>query len=131
MRCRLCGGLLESRLTDLPFKIGDSSIVILRSLPVLQCRQCGDTELEQATMSRVDQLLAAVGGWVGRVGGYPVRRVTGAKLPGSRPAPILRRGNVVSVPECALEFAPGAFRATSTGWAWYGQVHTLRSSDSS
>ena len=61
MRCRICGGLLESRVTDLPFKIGDSSIVILRSLPVIQCRQCGDTELEQATMSRVDQLLAAVG----------------------------------------------------------------------
>ena len=60
MRCRICAGVLEPRVTDLPFKIGDSSIVILRSLPVLQCRQCGDTELEQATMSRVDQLLAAV-----------------------------------------------------------------------
>ncbi len=61
MRCRVCGGLLESRVTDLPFKISDSAIVILRSLPVLQCRQCGDTELEQPTVSRVDQLLAAVG----------------------------------------------------------------------
>ena len=60
MRCRICGGLLEPRVTDLPFKIGDSSIVILRALPVLQCRQCGDTELEQVTMSRVDQFLAAV-----------------------------------------------------------------------
>ena len=62
MSCRICGGLLESRVTDLPFKTGDSSIVILRSLPVLQCRQCGDTELEQVTMSRVDRLLAAVEG---------------------------------------------------------------------
>jgi hypothetical protein len=43
-----------------PFKIGDFSIVILRSLPVLKCRQRGETELEQATMSRVDQLLADV-----------------------------------------------------------------------
>jgi YgiT-type zinc finger domain-containing protein len=60
MRCRICGGQLKSRITDLPFKIGDFSIVILRSLPVLQCGQCGETELEQATMSRVDQLLAAV-----------------------------------------------------------------------
>ena len=33
-----------------------------QALPVLQCRQCGDTELEQATMSGVDQLLAAVDG---------------------------------------------------------------------
>ena len=62
MRCRTCGGLLEPRVTDLPFKIGDSSIVILRSLPVLQCKQCGDAELEQATMKRVDELLAAVDG---------------------------------------------------------------------
>jgi YgiT-type zinc finger domain-containing protein len=62
MRCRICGGLLEARVTDLPFKTGDSSIVILRSIPVLQCRQCGDTELERATMTRVDRLLAAVDG---------------------------------------------------------------------
>ena len=61
-RCRICGGLLESRVTDLPFKIGDSRIVILRSLPVFQCRQCGDTELEQVTMARVDQILGAVDG---------------------------------------------------------------------
>jgi YgiT-type zinc finger domain-containing protein len=62
MRCRICGGLLEARVTDLPFKTGDSSIVIPRSIPVLQCRQCGDTELERATMTRVDRLLAAVDG---------------------------------------------------------------------
>jgi YgiT-type zinc finger domain-containing protein len=60
MRCRVCAGQLESRITDLPFKVGDCSIVILRSLSVLQCRQCGETELEQTTMARVDQLLAAV-----------------------------------------------------------------------
>jgi YgiT-type zinc finger domain-containing protein len=60
MRCRVCGGLLERRVTDLPLKISDSSIVILKALPGLQCRQCGETELEQATMFRVDQVLAGV-----------------------------------------------------------------------
>ena len=60
MRCRICGGMLEPRITDLPFKIGDSAIVILRSLPVLQCRQCGETELEHAPMVRVEQVLAGV-----------------------------------------------------------------------
>ena len=60
MRCRICRGRLEPRVTDLPFKIGDSSIVILKGLPVLQCGQCGDTEIEQATMTRVDKLLASV-----------------------------------------------------------------------
>ena len=60
MRCRACGGSLEARVTDLPFKISDSTIVILKALPVLQCRRCGDTELEHATMSSVDKLLGAV-----------------------------------------------------------------------
>ena len=59
MSCRICGGSMQSRVTDLPFKTGDFSIVILKALPVLQCRQCGDTELEHATMLRVDQLLSA------------------------------------------------------------------------
>ena len=60
MRCRVCGGSLESRVTDLPFKIGDTAIVIVRSLPVFQCGQCGETELDDAAMSRVDTLLARV-----------------------------------------------------------------------
>jgi len=60
MRCRVCGGLLENRVTDLPFKIGDSSIVILKALPVLQCHQCGEVELERATMVRVEEVLAGV-----------------------------------------------------------------------
>lgn len=60
MRCRLCGGLLEQRVTDLPFKIGDTSIVVLKGIPVLQCLQCDDKELEHMTMRRVEQVLAGV-----------------------------------------------------------------------
>ena len=60
MKCRVCGGLMEHRVTDLPFKIGDSSIVVVKSLPVLQCRQCGETEVEDQTMRRVEQVLAGV-----------------------------------------------------------------------
>lgn len=59
MTCRICGGLLEARVTDLPFKLADFSIVIVKALPVLQCRQCGETELEHSTMLRVNQLLSA------------------------------------------------------------------------
>ena len=60
MKCRICGGHLEARFTNLPFKVSDRSIVILKALPVLQCRQCSETELEHQTMVRVDQLLSAV-----------------------------------------------------------------------
>ena len=60
MKCRVCGGLMEHRMTDVPFKIGDSSILVLKALPVLQCRQCGEIEMEDNTMRRVDQVLAGV-----------------------------------------------------------------------
>jgi YgiT-type zinc finger domain-containing protein len=60
MRCRVCGGLQEHHVTDLPFKIGESSIVVVKNLPVLQCRQCGDTEVEDAIMARVEQVLERV-----------------------------------------------------------------------
>lgn len=60
MRCRTCGGTLRPRNTDLPFKTGDTTIVILKALPVLQCGQCGEIELEHATMVRVEELLERV-----------------------------------------------------------------------
>ncbi len=60
MKCRVCAGPQEPRVTDLPFKIGDSLIVILKDLPVLQCQQCGDIELENSVMLKVEQVLGAV-----------------------------------------------------------------------
>lgn len=60
MRCRACGGSLGARVTDFPFKTGDFSIVIVKSLPVLECSECGDAELENSTMAEVDRLLASV-----------------------------------------------------------------------
>ena len=60
MRCRVCGGQQERRVTDLPFKVNDHSIVIVKALPVLQCRQCGESELEDEIMARVDEVLAGI-----------------------------------------------------------------------
>src|SRR5579863_6059278 len=57
MKCRVCGGAMEPRVTDLPFKLGDTSIAIVKALPVVQCLQCGETELQDAAMARVDSLL--------------------------------------------------------------------------
>jgi YgiT-type zinc finger domain-containing protein len=60
MKCRVCGGFQEAKVTDTPFKTGDSSIVVLKALPVLQCVQCGEIELEHAVMVKVEQVLSAV-----------------------------------------------------------------------
>ncbi len=37
MKCHVCGFGLVSLTTDLPFKVSEMTIVILRGLPVLQC----------------------------------------------------------------------------------------------
>src|SRR5215510_5146269 len=37
MRCMVCGAQMRSIITDLPFKLSEQRIVILKQLPVLQC----------------------------------------------------------------------------------------------
>lgn len=44
--------------TDLPFKVTERSIVIVKGLPVLQCDRCGEYLLDDPTMVRVEELLA-------------------------------------------------------------------------
>jgi YgiT-type zinc finger domain-containing protein len=50
---------MSPRVTDLPFKITDSGIVIVRGLPVVQCESCREYLIEDAVMERVDELLGA------------------------------------------------------------------------
>jgi YgiT-type zinc finger domain-containing protein len=60
MICHTCGGKTEERITDLPFKLSDSSIVIIKGLPVTQCSGCGEYLLADAVMARVEQILESV-----------------------------------------------------------------------
>jgi YgiT-type zinc finger domain-containing protein len=60
MRCTTCGATLQSLKTDLPFKVTDKTIVILKQLPVLQCVNCSAYEIEDAIITRVEELLSAV-----------------------------------------------------------------------
>ena len=62
MKCAVCGGDLCSATTDLPFKVSDTSIVILKGLPVIQCAKCPEYLMEDAVLRRVDEILAKVGG---------------------------------------------------------------------
>ena len=62
MKCAVCGGELRTRTTDLPFKIGDTSIVILKGLPVIQCARCPEYLIEDEVLRRVDDILARVEG---------------------------------------------------------------------
>lgn len=57
MICMTCGGDMEERVTDLPFKLGDHSIVIIKDVPVLQCPHCQAYLLRDLVMADVDRLL--------------------------------------------------------------------------
>lgn len=50
---------MQSRTTDLPFKVGDRSIVIVKDLPVTQCSACQEYLLEHTVMQRVEGILQA------------------------------------------------------------------------
>jgi len=64
MRCEVCGAALTATKTDLPFKVRESGIVVLKGLPVLQCTNCPQYLLEDAVLARVDQILGRVDGGI-------------------------------------------------------------------
>ena len=62
MKCTVCGADLQPAKTDLPFKVSDATIVILKTLPVLQCVACREYLIEDVVLRRVDEILARVDG---------------------------------------------------------------------
>lgn len=60
MRCTVCGSNLTATTTDLPFKDGETSIVIFKSLPVLQCENCPEYLIADDVPDRVDEIMAQV-----------------------------------------------------------------------
>ena len=60
MRCEVCGAELTATKTDLPFKVRETGIVILKSLPVLQCANCPQYLIDDAVLARVDEILGRV-----------------------------------------------------------------------
>ena len=62
MKCTVCGAKMNSVISDLPFKTTESSIVILKRLPVLQCENCTEYLIEDAVLSRVDEILVGISG---------------------------------------------------------------------
>lgn len=60
MKCHNCGSGLDRVLTDLPFKLNQHTIVVVRDLPVLQCQNCTVYLLEDEVMARVEGILDRV-----------------------------------------------------------------------
>ena len=57
MKCTVCSARMSPRITDLPFKLAEQRIVIIKQLPVLQCTSCREYLIEDAVMERIEALL--------------------------------------------------------------------------
>ena len=54
MKCRVCGGMLRTTTTDLPFKVSERTIVILKNLPVAQCESARQVVPAMKEVRRLD-----------------------------------------------------------------------------
>ena len=59
MRCNVCGAEMRSTKSDLPLKMTEQTIVILKSRPILHCENCAQYLIEDAVLGRIDKILAA------------------------------------------------------------------------
>jgi len=48
---------MQSIITDLPFKVNDTTIVIMKDLPVIQCNGCSEYLLDDPVLKRVDGII--------------------------------------------------------------------------
>ena len=60
MKCQICGAKMKPIVTDLPFKKSETTIVILKELPVAQCENCSEYLLDDSVLQRVEELLGRV-----------------------------------------------------------------------
>ncbi len=60
MRCHACGGQMTETVADMPFKVDQKRIVIIKDLPVLQCGECGEHAFTDPVMDKVETALAKV-----------------------------------------------------------------------
>lgn len=54
MKCHTCGHAMKKKLTDLPFKISDHKIFVVKDLPVHLCESCGEVYIEHRVMKKLD-----------------------------------------------------------------------------
>ena len=57
MKCHVCGSRMQAINTDLPFKVNDTTIIIIKDLPVIQCDGCSEYLLDDIVLKRVDAII--------------------------------------------------------------------------
>ncbi len=56
-RCDLCGGVLETHVTDFEFRRGGQRIVVEDVLADV-CQQCGEKYIDAETMRQIERIVA-------------------------------------------------------------------------
>jgi len=57
MKCHVCGTSMTRIVSDLPFRVNRSVMIILRNLPLMQCIECGAYAFEERVMERVHEIV--------------------------------------------------------------------------
>ena len=57
MKCHVCGSDMASVVTDMPFKVSNTSIVIVKQMPVDECGNCGQYLIDDPVMEQVGSIL--------------------------------------------------------------------------
>jgi YgiT-type zinc finger domain-containing protein len=60
MRCHVCGAEMTKLQTNIPFKVSQKTIVILKDLPVIQCDGCGEYLLEDYVVEDLEKIFERV-----------------------------------------------------------------------
>jgi len=60
MTCHVCGADMTTLQTNIPFKLSQATIVILKDLPVIQCDGCGEYLLEDHVMEEIEEIFERV-----------------------------------------------------------------------
>lgn len=57
MKCHVCGTSMIRVVSELPFRVNRSVMIILRDLPLMECSECGAYALEAMVMERVHEIV--------------------------------------------------------------------------
>ena len=51
---------MEEQITDLPFKLDVTKILIIKQIPAVVCNSCGEIMLGDGVMEKIDEIIAGI-----------------------------------------------------------------------
>jgi len=60
MKCHVCGTSMTRGVSDLPFRVNRSVMIILKDLPLLEYSDCGAYAFEERVMERVHEIVQSL-----------------------------------------------------------------------